>query len=147
VIPLIVLTVFPQNSHFQYGNSSSFVAEDAAGAKPDLYFAGGGDVFLGLRDYYDNDLPHPTVGGASDDVYLFVLAGDVMVVLPDDEYSSVNADVLWGKVLTSDDGNADNLGRSGYVDFNVPRGEFEKQLSVHIYVLSGTVTIIDPEGK
>ena len=144
VIPLIFFTVFPQNGHFQYANSAYFAPQDVPGNVPDVYIAGGGSVHIDLEDYYDNDLPH--AGSELDDVYLFVLSGNVTVDLPAEVYSSVNADVLRGKVDVWDGEEEESHGKSTYVSFNQPEGAFEQQLSVHIAVLNGTITINEPEA-
>ena len=146
VIPLIFFTGFPQNDHFQYANSAVFEPQDITDNVPDVYIAGGGYVHIDLEDYYDNDLPHSRDGLASDDVYLFVLSGNVTVDLPSDTYSSVNADVLWGKVAVWDGDESKSHGSSTYVTFNQPASGFEQQLSVHVAVLNGTITINEPEA-
>lgn len=141
VIPLIFFTWFPQNSHFQYANNASFEPVDRAGDYADVFVAAGGEVHFDLEDYYDNNLSQR--GNVEpDDVYLFVLSGDVTVDLPADAYSEVNARILGGSVQEGDE----DLGRSAYLTFNEPEGEETQLLSVHVYVLDGTITINNPEG-
>jgi phage shock protein PspC (stress-responsive transcriptional regulator) len=138
VIPLIIFTWLPQNSHLQYGYAQ-FAPVDQTGNAADVFFAAGGDVDFELADYYDNHLSHR--GGQPDNVYLFVLAGDVTVDLPAESYSTVNASVLVGGIQKDDEG----LARSTYVTFNEPDGDVTQVLSVHVYVLTGTITINTPE--
>ena len=124
----------------QYTDGATFAPVDRAGDSGDVFFAAGGDVEFDLADYYDNHLSHR--GDVDDAVYLFVFSGDVTVDLPADEYSTVNASILSGGVR--EDG--DDLGRTAYLTFNDPEDGITQVLSVHVYVLDGSITINNPEG-
>jgi phage shock protein PspC (stress-responsive transcriptional regulator) len=145
VIPLIFFTGFPQSDHFRYANGATFVARDAPDNHPDVYVAGGGQVMMNLADYYANgkwDSPQ-------DDIYLFVLSGRVTVILPSDAPSAVDANVLWGGVQLGEGAGErayEGRGHSTYLQFNEPGGTASTLVTVHIYVLSGTITITDPKG-
>ena len=141
VMPLIFFTWFPQSSHIQYAEDASFTPVDRAGDSADVFFAGGGHVDFDLTDYYDNQLSHR--GEVEpDDVYLFVFSGDVTVDLPAEWYSTVNASILSGGIREGDE----DLGRNTYLTFNDSAGGVTQVLSVHIYVLDGSITINNPEG-
>ena len=145
VLPLVAFTFFPQNTHFQYSNSAHFSPQDRLSHSPDIYVAGGGRVVIDLQDYYDNGLVDGEQGWDSDDVYLFVGSGAVTVLLPEDEWSSVNAWVLDGDARVA--GRDEDDGRNLFENFNQPKGTATQQLAVHVYLLHGTITITDPEDE
>lgn len=148
VIPLVLFTWFPQNTHFQY-SSAYFAPQNDAGTTDDFYLAGGrGGVVLDLEDYYE-DGRSLRDDFESDGVFLLVVSGNVEVHLPDDAYTVVDATTLSGGVQVSDGDDEygyDTRGRSSSIRFNDDEA-LSSELHVHILVLNGTVTITDPEGN
>ena len=145
VLPLLAFTFVPPNTHFQYANGAYFSPQDRLSHSPDIYVAGGGRVVIDLQDYYDNGLANDGEGWDSDNVYFFVGSGDVTLLLPNDDWSVVNASVLDGKVRVA--GSDDDEGRTLETNFNQPKGTATQQLAVHVYLLHGTITITDPEDE
>jgi len=144
LLPLVLFTAFPQNTHFQY-TSAYFAPENESGSEFDLYVAGGrGGVVLDVEDYYDDE-PARSGSFESNDIVLVVLSGSVQVHVPDDAYTVVDATAPSGGVRIDDDDNNDGFdtrGRSTSVRFNEGAAA-KSQLTVHVFVLNGTITIID----
>ena len=146
LVPLVLFTVFPQNTHFQY-TSAYFAPQNEFNSNVDLYVAGSGGVVLSLLDYYDDE---PLRNGVweSDDIFLVVMSGSVQVLVPEDAYTDVNATAIVGGVQIDDDDNRngyDSRGRTTTIKFNEGAAD-ESQLSLHILVLNGTITIIDQKA-
>jgi phage shock protein PspC (stress-responsive transcriptional regulator) len=145
LVPLVLFTWFPQNSHFQYTNAA-FSPQNQPDSNVDLFVAGGGVIF-NLLDYY-KDEPASSDSSELDDVFLVVVSGSVLVLVPEDTYTVVDATALSGDVRIGDSDNRhpyENQGRNTTVQFNVD-ASVDSQLTVHILVLNGTISITDPEA-
>jgi phage shock protein PspC (stress-responsive transcriptional regulator) len=146
VIPLIIFAGFPQNDHFQYANTADFTPRDVARTQSDIYVAGGGHVFMNLEDYYAGGTWTAASGASTDDVYLFVAVGDVVIDLPAEGYSAVDANALIGDVRVRGDDGLEPQDRSPLLEFGDDTDD-EHHVTLHVFVFSGDITINDPESN
>jgi phage shock protein PspC (stress-responsive transcriptional regulator) len=98
LIPLILAGFFPQSSHLQYTGDATFTPHGHAGSSA-TYVEGSGDVTVDLTSYFSTPRPtgptSATDGRSSGFVHVLVGQGDVTLILPEDEYVTVDSHV-WG---------------------------------------------------
>lgn len=155
IVTLIALgfcAIIPTGPHFQYGGTAYFTPVDRPGTATDSYVTAFGDATVDLADFYDESTPvNPQ--WTSDPVATVTGVGNVTVILPDDEYVHVNAELGDGGIATRSGGEdsgsvAQNQGE-GFTGDYAPAGAApwdgtERRLTVTVLVGSGSITIIEP---
>jgi phage shock protein PspC (stress-responsive transcriptional regulator) len=95
LIPLAVAAVFPQNPNLRY-SGAWHVSPTQTGGSDQLYVEGFGPVTLDLRGYFDAKRSAHYEG----DVNLYLVAGNVTVLLPEGETVSIDAQTGRGAIDT-----------------------------------------------
>jgi phage shock protein PspC (stress-responsive transcriptional regulator) len=145
---LLVPAVFPQDGTRHYFGAFRIAPTAHAGTGgTTTYLQGIGSVRVDLASYYSTPRPKFTRDGglqSYNQINLVVASGDVTIVLPADEYESIDAATAGG-YITATDGT--RVAGQYVKQINLPgdpKGERDtRQLDVDIHVLHGNITFIE----
>ncbi|MEP6480232.1 MAG: hypothetical protein ABJB03_12615, partial [Rhodoglobus sp.] len=150
LIALLVVNVFPENGNVQYGPRPTFAPVDTkATAQNFTYYAGAGAITLDLQDYFASHPASGTDGNGADQVTLYAGAGPVTVLVPADEYVSLDLSVGAGSI---EGAVAERSGLfQGVTDTLAPDDDpgwkhATHQLSVRVQLGAGAITVVH-EGE
>ncbi|MCU1406053.1 MAG: PspC protein [Glaciihabitans sp.] len=152
LIVLVSVASFPRGNNIALVADTTFTPQNSPGSQTQDFATGFGDVTLDLSDYYSDSDALADTPGTPDHVQLVVGAGEVTVILPEDEYLTLSSNVGFGEVTGSNaiGQNSDYGPRSSSSTMSLsPEGKgdwdsLERYLTIDVELGAGSITVIDP---
>ena len=148
VVILALAALIPRSADVRFGAETVYEPTNRAGSEIQSYVLPFGDVTMDLTDYYDGSTTRSDNEGSADSVLLAVGAGDLTVIVPDDEYVNVDTEIGAGEIIRQSAPDAQsNFDNDSSLDEFRPTNSDEwngtdRLLHLDVRVGAGSVTII-----